>query len=413
MNKVWPLWLLTSLYFFFEWMLRVSPSIISTFLEQELHSSLTDIGNLSVFFYYSYLLMQIPVGIIVDRCDVIKVMIIAVLVFGVATIMFSQMPNIYYGYASRLLMGLSGSFAFVGTVKIITLYFRTSYNALLTGITQGLGMLGAVIGMSPMYYCFVHYGWHRVLLTMSIIFFIIGIMLIINKILLINKKSLDKKPLLANNLWLDIKYIATSKIVWLNAIAVSCFYAPTVAFGEQWGVSFFVSTNLTFTQATSLLSFMFIGMTIGCPILGLISDVLLSRITVMVSATLTALILMIITIYAHSLFTIKFSYLLMFIYGFCQGALVVFYTMCTELVPIELTGFCIWFTNMASVMIGAGFIQIMAYILQYVFYHQHHIIVSQISTINFQRVFILFPLSFIISLLSMYFLLKHIKKQNE
>lgn len=403
MKQSWFLWGLTSLYFFFEWFLRVSPSVLPTFLEKELHTSLMDISTLSVMFYYPYLFMQIPVGIIVDRFDIRKLMIFIVFVFGLAAFGFSQMTNIYYGYICRFLMGLTGAFAFVGTLKIITLYFETNRAARMTGITQGLGMLGAVIGLSPMYYCFEHYGWHNTLSLLSAVFFVIAALIWFNKI-----PEKHHSFTVRNNLWYDIKDIVSRKSVWINAIAVGCFYAPTVAFGEQSGVSFLSSTNLSTMQSASVLAVMFIGMTIGCPILGMLSDISKSRVFVMVYSTLICLIIMLLVLYG-SLISIHFSYItlliLMFIYGFFQGALVVFYTLCTELVPLKLTGICIGVTNMASVIVGAVFIQLMAYLLQHFIYHRS-IAVSEVSTSNFQLVFILFPISFLVSLISLYFIPK-------
>jgi len=403
MKQSWFLWVLTSFYFFFEWFLRVSPSVLPTFLEKELHTSLMDISTLSVMFYYPYLFMQIPVGIIVDRFDIRRLMIFIVFVFGLAAFGFSQMTNIYYGFIFRFLMGLTGSFAFVGTLKIITLYFDANRAARMTGITQGLGMLGAVIGLSPMYYCFEHYGWHNTLACLSAVFFVIAILIWINKI-----PEKHHSFIVKNNLWDDIKAIISRKSVWVNAIAVGCFYAPTVAFGEQWGVSFLSSTNLSTMQSASVLAVMFIGMTIGCPILGMLSDISKSRVFVMVYSTIICLIIMLLVLYGP-LVSINFSYLvllvLMFIYGFFQGALVVFYTLCTELVPLKLTGICIGVTNMASVIVGAVFIQLMAYLLQNFIYHRP-IAVSEVSTGNFQLVFILFPISFLVSLISLYFIPK-------
>ncbi len=403
MKQSWFLWVLTSFYFFFEWFLRVSPSVLPTFLEKELHTSLMDISTLSVMFYYPYLFMQIPVGIIVDRFDIRRLMIFIVFVFGLAAFGFSQMTNIYYGFIFRFLMGLTGSFAFVGTLKIITLYFDANRAARMTGITQGLGMLGAVIGLSPMYYCFEHYGWHNTLACLSAVFFVIAILIWINKI-----PEKHHSFIVKNNLWDDIKAIISRKSVWVNAIAVGCFYAPTVAFGEQWGVSFLSSTNLSTMQSASVLAVMFIGMTIGCPILGMLSDISKSRVFVMVYSTIICLIIMLLVLYGP-LVSINFSYLvllvLMFIYGFFQGALVVFYTLCTELVPLTLTGICIGVTNMASVIVGAVFIQLMAYLLQNFIYHRP-IAVSEVSTGNFQLVFILFPISFLVSLISLYFIPK-------
>jgi MFS family permease len=399
MKNTWFLWALTSSFFFFEYFLRVSPSVLSSFLEHEMHANLMNISTLSVMFYYPYLFMQIPVGMIVDRFNIKYIMSIAVFMFGLATLLFAIMPDMFYGYIYRFVMGFSGAFAFVGTLKIITLYFRSDMSALLTGITQGLGMLGAVIGLSPMYYCFLHYGWHATIMALACAFFIVSCLIWLNKVPPYEHINTEK-----TNIWLDIKHIVSQKFIWFNAVAAGCFYGPALAFGEQWGVSFLSSTHVTMMQASIIVSMMWIGIAIGCPIIGLASDTIKNRVTVIRTSAVICLLIMSAVIY-HDMIGLKFSYatilVLMFLYGFFQGAVVVFYTLSTELVPLKLTGVCIGLTNMASVIIGAMFIQLIAYLLEHVIYHRI-VAVSEVSPHNFQLVFLLFPISFLISIIASY-----------
>ena len=399
MKNTWFLWLLTSSFFFFEYFLRVSPSVLSPFLEKEMHVNLMDISTLSVMFYYPYLFMQIPVGMIVDRFNVKHIMCLAVFLFGLATVLFALMPNIYYGYLYRFVMGFTGAFAFVGTIKIITLYFDTSMSALLSGFTQGLGMLGAVIGLSPMYYCFVHYGWQLTIACLAIAFFLISGLIFLNKV-----PAYDHSINIKSHIWTDIKHILAKKYILFNAFAAGCFYGPLLAFGEQWGGAFLSSRHMTLMQASIIVSMMFIGMAIGCPVIGWFSDFLKNRVMVIRLSSVMCFLLMGLVIYQNVL-NINLSYgtilLLMFMYGFFQGAVVVFYTLATELVPLKLTGVCIGFTNMASVIIGAMFIQLISYLLQHIIYHRP-VVVSEVSTYNFQLVFLLFPISFFIAIIASY-----------
>ncbi len=399
MRNAWFLWALTSLFFFFEYFLRVSPSVLSAFLEQEMHANLMNISTLSVMFYYPYLFMQIPVGMIVDRFNVKYIMMAAVLLFGLATMLFSLMPNMYYGYLYRFVMGFAGAFGFVGTIKVITLYFDSSKSALLSGVTQGLGMLGAVIGLSPMYYCFLHYGWRNTCLVLAFSFFLISGLILLNKVNNYDHGKHGKSHFLD-----DMKHIINNKFIWFNAVASGCFYGPLLAFGEQWGVSFLSSTHITVMQASIIVSMMFIGMAIGCPAVGFLSDTLKNRVSVIRISSFLCMILLMIVIY-HDMLGFKLNYatilIMMFLYGFFQGAVVVFYALATELVPLKLTGVCMGLTNMASVIIGAMFIQLIAYLLEHLIYHRH-VIVSEVSPHSFQLVFLLFPVSFLIAIIASY-----------
>lgn len=397
MNKAWLLWMLTALFFFFEYCVRVAPSILFPFLEKEMNVGLESIGVLSVMFYYPYILMQMPVGMIVDRCNIKKVMVTVITVFGLSTVLFSLSHNIYYAYIARAIMGLVGAFAFVGSIKIITLYFDGSKSALLVGATQGLGMLGAVVGFAPMYYFFSHYGWHYCFLSLAMIFFIIAILILFNKA--------QHSPVCHHQTtwWQDIKEVISSKLVLINAFNAGLFTLSLIAFGEQWGTAFLASTNLDNVQATHMISIFFIGVTLGCPALGLLSDIIKLRGALIRLSSMVCCVMLVIIIY-QDLLGLKLSYLsnlmIIFIYGFFQGALQLFYALSTELVPLRFTGFCAGFTNMSSVMIGAFFIQSISHILDHLIYK--NVLISDVSTHSFQLVFFILPLSFLIVFFSSY-----------
>ena len=61
------IWFLGAFFFFIDYIIRVSPSILTPTLMQFFHTNAFSIGGFSGFFYYAYIGMQIPVGLLVDR----------------------------------------------------------------------------------------------------------------------------------------------------------------------------------------------------------------------------------------------------------------------------------------------------------------------------------------------------------
>ena len=63
----WFIWFLVALTFFYGYIVRVSTSVVIDELMREWQIGATHIGSVHGFFYYAYIVMQIPVGLLLDR----------------------------------------------------------------------------------------------------------------------------------------------------------------------------------------------------------------------------------------------------------------------------------------------------------------------------------------------------------
>ena len=69
----WWTWSLAVLFLFYEFFVRVYPSIMVKELMGSFKATAGQLGTLSAFFFYAYAPMQIPVGIMMDRYGAQKV----------------------------------------------------------------------------------------------------------------------------------------------------------------------------------------------------------------------------------------------------------------------------------------------------------------------------------------------------
>jgi MFS family permease len=144
------IWFLGAFFFFSDYIIRVSPSVLTPQLMQFFHANGETVGLFSGFFYYAYIGMQIPVGILVDKFGPKWLLVMASILCTLSTMMFAQTSHITMGFLSRFLMGFGASFAFVGTLKLISLWFKAERFAFLAGLTQAMGMVGATVGLGAM-----------------------------------------------------------------------------------------------------------------------------------------------------------------------------------------------------------------------------------------------------------------------
>lgn len=401
MNRIlpWIIWGLGTLFFFAEYFVRVSTGVMSPLLMEELHVKAAAVGTLSAFFYYSYIGMQIPVGVLVDKLGAKFLLVITTFIFGIACILFSTISTIWTGCIYRFIMGFTGAFAFVGTLKLITVYFESRQFALLAGITQGFGMLGAVIGTAPISYLFHVYGWRNTIFFIAFIFIAISIALVLFVKEIHPQKHNSHIPTAKkSSLWQDIKSLIKVRGIFFNCLFIGLMYAPTTTFGEQWGALFMsTSLNISVTQGSLMIGFIFIGMAIGCPLIGFISDHLQSRVKVMRFCSLACFILIILIIYPNQLgfYPSNYTYyILMFLYGIFNSAIVPSYALSSELVSRKISGIALGLTNMASVIIGSLLIPLVGLIIDNIKPIHPHIAI--INSHTFHIAFILLPLCFIL-----------------
>ncbi len=410
-SRAWLVWLLGGLFFLMDYFVRISPSVITNQLMSTFHVSAFALGGLSAVFYYSYLFMQVPVGVLVDKYGPYRLLAISILVCALGSFLFGYTDSITVLYFSRFLIGFGGAFSFVGTLKLIYNWFPVKYFAILAGVTQALGMLGAYIGGAPMAKLFNVFGWRHTMI------FIAGLFLLLCVVVMIFVR--DRPKTFQKNQHKEIERIKVlpgvynvikRPQVWINSLYIGLLYGPTAAFAGLWGVPYL---RAYYHQSTTLVAaevgMMFLGLAVGCPLFGWWSNAIRKRIPVMKIAPLVCLITICIIIFNnHIPFLRHLSepvvFILCFIYGVFNSGIIPSYALSTEVVPLKLSGITLGFTNLASLIIGALMLPIIGEVLDKVWAGkmvQHHAVYS---VSNYQHAFILFPACFIAAFAVSFFL---------
>jgi MFS family permease len=132
----WFIWGLAAFFFFAHYVVRVTPGQISEELQAFfLDTTKYDIGLLGASFYLPYVIMQMPVGYLVDRFGSRLLLTIAVFICSLSSLMFANANVFSTAIFSRALLGFCSATAFIGALKLITVWFEPKKLALLVGIT--------------------------------------------------------------------------------------------------------------------------------------------------------------------------------------------------------------------------------------------------------------------------------------
>lgn len=403
--SAWLFWGLAALCFFSEYLARVSPGVMVPELMRDFNVTALALGSLSAFFYYAYVSMQIPVGVLVDRYGPRRLLSFTTFICGVGCLLFATAKSVYYAELGRLLMGFGAAFAFVSALKLATVWFPAQQFGLLAGLTQALGMLGASVGQAPVSYAVGAFGWRHSVFYMAILFAVLA--------LLIAYVVRDKPAGMTlaghelatgRNLLAGLRTVITQPQSWLNAIYAGLLYSPTAVIAELWGVSFFSDAYLlTKHQAAFGVGLIFIGWGVGGPAMGWLSDRIGQRRPILISSVLMSLVLLSIIIYSPHL-SLWQLFPLLFFYGVFNTGVATAYAVAAEIVPRSIAGTSMAFANMASVIVGAAFQPIIGWLLDHHWNGQLINGIRQYSAADYRSAFYALPICLLIGFVLSYFI---------
>lgn len=360
----WIVWGLGAAFFFSEYFARVAPSVMVPDLMHAFNTGATGLGALSGFFYYAYVGMQIPVGALVDRYGAHSLLMLTAALCGLGSLIFAYSHTLYLAELARFLMGFGASFAFVGTLKLATVWFPPSRLGLLAGLTQALGMLGASVGQAPMSWSVQLIGWRQTTLWVGVELLVLAALIG----LLVRdhphaETATDNRIHSIGELWEGVKQVLKNSQTWVNGAYAGLIFAPTAAFAELWGVDYYEHTfGYSRSKAAFAIGLIFVGWGIGGPISGWVSDRMGLRKPLLYISALGSFATLVMALYLQLPYWMTCS--LLCLYGIMNTGLVTSYAVAGEINPRSVSGMSIAFANMTSVLIGALFLPVIGWILE-------------------------------------------------
>lgn len=352
----WLICALGAIFYSYEYLLRIAPSVMEHPLRTHFNMSATGFGLLSSFYYFAYVPMQLPVGVLLDRYGPQRLLTLACFICVVGTFLFTGTTTYWVAALGRFLMGFGSAFAFVGVLKLATIWLPENRLAMASGLTSALGPIGAMLGDNFLELFITRLGWIKTLNITA--FFGIGLTVVLwfgihdkqGKYRQHGTVSSIKKGLV------DLGIIIRNKQIWVNGMYGCLVYLPTSVFAELWGIPYLINSHGMSAHSAGIAnSLLFLGFILGAPLMGYLSDYLERRKFPMFFGAVGAAVVMTIILYMPGLNETAVQYL-MFLLGLLYSAQAIVFAVGRELSPGEAAGTAMAITNMI-VMLGAMFLQ--------------------------------------------------------
>lgn len=269
--KIFLFWFIGAFFYLFQSVLKVMPSLIATELTIDLNIAATSLGTLGGMYFLAYACLQLPIGVMLDRFGVRRLMTVAIAFCATGAFLFSIATNFYTALFARCIIGMGASGAFIGTIKLITMWFPDKLVPVFTGLTVFLGSMGSVLGNKPMSLLIKHTSWRFANQSLSIIGFGLSIVCFL---FLRNNTSKKLKVRNFKDLLQGFKEVVKSPQILLIASFAFFIYLPLSVLADMWGNLFLQRAyDLTRTEASEAIQMIYFGVAFGAPGFGLIASI--------------------------------------------------------------------------------------------------------------------------------------------
>jgi len=394
----WLIWGLAAAFYFSDYLARVAPGVMHLYLQHDFGINEAQFGVLTASFYFPYILMQIPVGLTVDRISIRWILTIMSIITALGCCVFGLAGSLQVASVGRMLIGFSAAFAFISALRLATSWFPPTMLGLLAGLTQALGMLGAAAGEAPVSFLVSEVGWRHSMLIIAFLF--IALAALLYKFIQDNPKAKKHEVRFEKRISIleSLRIILSHRQTWLNALYAGFLFGPTAVIGESIGPAYLqFGRGFSAHTAAFATGLIFIGWGIGGPLSGWLSDKIGRRKPIMIASALFGILFTTLFVFYPNL-NENSAYLLFFAYGMTNTGVAIAYAVSTEIHDRAVVGTSIAFTNMASIFVGALMQPIVGYLVDHIAGSRGYN-VEQLLLSDFQYGFRILPLCSIIALI--------------
>jgi MFS family permease len=262
-------WLTAVSVYFLAIFHRSSLGVAGIIAAHRFHISAAQLSTFTVLQLLVYAVMQIPVGVLLDRFGPQRLLVAGALFMTVAQLGFAFTGTYAGALLARVLVGMGDAMVFISVLRIIASWFPPARSPLLTAFTAMLGQCGALVAAIPLSRALSSYGWTPTFVVSASVGIVLGLLtvLVVRDVPRGTPPSRSAKDArtVGRDLRLAWRDPGTRLGLWSH---FTTSFAANVM-GLLWGFPFFVhAEHTTKAQAATLLSLLVVVFIVGGPLIG-------------------------------------------------------------------------------------------------------------------------------------------------
>jgi MFS family permease len=360
--------ILSSLYIF-SIFYRVSNAVIAPNLIMDLGLNAETLGILGGAYFYSFALLQIPMGPMLDRIGPRMVVAFFPLIGALGAFLFASGESFIMALLGRILIGVGMASVLMGSFKVFLLRFPLEKFTTLSGLIISVGTLGSIFAASPLAYLTSTIGWRMTFILAAgattllalLVFWVLG-----------GEKNKDESfasfpsPEPETGILQSIRLVLGSLAFWQFGAIAFFRYGTFVGLQGLWlGPYLMEIKGYSPVLTGNVLILLAIGVIVGGPFAGSLSDRTFHSKKGVALWGLSLYSLSLLPLIGFVKIQSPFWYgLIFFFIGFFNSYGIVIYSHAKELFPIAISGTVMTLINFFTMAGGAIFMPALGKIIE-------------------------------------------------
>ena len=369
-SRRWAIFFMACLLFVLSQFYRASIAVITPDLIADLGLDVNGLSLISASFFYAFAVMQIPLSMYLDAIGP-RIAMTALSLLGVAgSLVFAWGDTVGSLVAGRLLLGAGMACSLMGTLKLITLWFGPLRFATISALVVSFGTLGNMTAATPLVLMVQSVGWRITFLIFA------GINLLLTMMFFVvvrdrpKTPDFDQAPQVASGnfrkILQNLLNLFREKDYWIISLATFCRYGIFAAVQALWAGPYLMTVIGTSPVAAgNVLLCMSIGLIIGSPVCGWLSDIVFrNRKGVMIAGLSGMGLMLAVLAFLPRGADLTLLSVLFFGFGFFSGVGLIVYAHIKERMPVQYAGTAMTGVNFFTMTGVAVFLQGLGHLMQ-------------------------------------------------
>jgi sugar phosphate permease len=354
----WTVWGIGAIFYLAVFFLRAAPAVMTTELMRDFRIGAASLGNLSAFYFYFYVAMQIPIGALTNSWGPRKLLVVGALSAAAGQFLFGVTDNFALACLGRAIIGGSTAVGWLVVLRLAAHWFPNRRFGMVSGLGLFFGNLGALFAQVPLRLGVEYFGWRGTALCSAAAILAIGVL----AWLIVRDDPAEKglesyapsalqhhdKATLGGILQ-GLRSVSSFRNTWLILIAQGGMVGPIMTFTGLWGAPFLKARfGLEPKAAATICSVMIICWAVASPVFGGFSDKIGKRRPAYLIGSLVCAIGWIVMIYVR-LPLFAFTGVAA-ITSFATGCVIIAFAYARESVPARHMGTVTATTNIGNML---------------------------------------------------------------
>lgn len=377
----WRIWVVACLAHTIGMFHRAAMAPMADRLMADFNVTAVAFGSLGAVYFYVYAAMQLPAGTLADTVGPRKTITVGLLLSGVGSLIMSLAPSFGIVYLGRIMVTLGVSVVWLSVIKLVMEWFHRRESATMMGLSHAVVNSGQIAAATPLALLVMSVGWRMALLTIAQVTF--GLAAANWFIVRDSPAKVGLPPIVEPggeaipqleasgdpsglSLVQRFKIVFSNKYLWpLFLLGLGTYGAFSTLF-HNWAVVYLMQIyGVPRDFAANFALVAFIGIIVGGPVAGLLSDRIFyrRRLPALLLTGITFASFLILTLWNGGQPPLVAVYPLCFFMGLGAGAVPLTYACVRDVVHPSVRGVATGLVNMGF-FVGAAVAQpLFGYIL--------------------------------------------------